>query len=401
MRIAFYNHTSDVSGAEISLLLTTKHLTKAVPVLFAPEGELLRRARESGLETVSLPSYRARLTKNPLLLLIHLIGMLWAGYLFAIRIRKHRMDIVHANSLRAGIMAALFGWIHRCPVVWHVRDNPPEGMIGKAIEWLASSSVRNIIGISQSVIDGFHEPKLSDKLRLVHNGIPLREIPDSEKADLRHKIREELETPADSLVLTIIGQIAPWKRQEDAIRGVHRLIENGHQVYLWVVGEPKFRQENEVYWNDLHRLSAELQIEDRVRFTGFRKDVLEICSAADLLLLCSDSEPFGRVLIEAMSQSIPVVATRSGGVPEIIEDDYSGFLYEVAQVDQLVDHASYLLRYPNLRHDMGRLALKRVREHFTIEKTVEKIEAIYQEIVSVQPNARVSIENSARKELSR
>ncbi|CAG7613132.1 D-inositol-3-phosphate glycosyltransferase [Paenibacillus solanacearum] len=400
MNVAFYNHTSDVSGAEISLLLTARHMTKAKPILFAPEGELLQRAREYGLETVSIPSYRARLTKNPLLLLVHMIGMLWAGYLFASQIRKHQVELIHANSLRAGIMAALFGWIHRRPVVWHVRDNPPKGGIGKCIEWLAGISVRAIIGISQSVIHGFRHPQLADKLHLVHNGVPLREMSDEEKKTCRQSVREQLNTPLGSQVMVIIGQITPWKRQEDAILGAHRLIKNGQDVYLWVVGEAKFREENERYWEYLHKLAGKLQISERVRFAGFRKDVLEICSAADLLLLCSDHEPFGRVLIEAMSQSTPVIATNAGGVPEIIVNGESGFLYEIGNVDELYKYASGLLSYPNLRDGMGKLAHKRVKEHFTIEKTVEKIEAIYDHIVTPQSRGGIVLEQNVGKGVS-
>ncbi|CAG7632387.1 glycosyltransferase family 4 protein [Paenibacillus allorhizosphaerae] len=400
MNIAFYNHTSDVSGAEISLLLTAKHLKQAKPVLFAPEGELLQRARDHGLETVGIPSYRARLTRNPLLLLLHMLGMLWAGYLFAKQIRKHRMDIIHANSLRAGIMAALFCWMHRLPVVWHVRDNPPNGAIGKAIEQLASTAVSAILCISNSVIQGFDTDKLKNKLYLVHNGVSIREMTPEEKTFHRRNIREQLNTPPQSHVLVIIGQIAPWKRQEDAIRAAHRLIQDGMDVYLWVVGEPKFREENQTYRSSLGQLVENLQLVDRVRFTGFREDVLEICSAADLLLLCSDNEPFGRVIIEAMSQSLPIIATNAGGPREILENGTSGLLYEVGDVEHLAKHAAGLLTYQNLKRDMERIALKRVKEHFTIERTVEKVEAVYQEIVSAQAKNKLKFDKSVGKEVS-
>lgn len=400
MNIAFYNHTSDVSGAEISLLLTAKHLQQAKPVLFAPEGELLQRARSCGLETVAIPSYRARLTRNPLLLLMHVIGMLRAGYLFAKQLRKHRIDAIHANSLRAGIMASLFCWMHRRPVVWHIRDNPPQGAIGKAIGQLASTAASAMICISDSVVQGFDTAKLKDKLHLVHNGVPIRVMTAEEKSFHRQTIRGQLNTPQSSHVLVIIGQIAPWKRQEDAIRAAHRLIQDGMDVYLWVVGEPKFREENESYRRSLGQLVESLQLVDRVRFTGFREDVLEICSAADLLLLCSDNEPFGRVLIEAMSQSLPIIATDAGGPREIIENDTSGLLYEVGDTERLAMHAAGLLSQPGRRLDMERNAFARVKGHFTIERTVEKIEAVYRQIIPGQAQAKVKFDQGVGKEVS-
>lgn len=381
MKVAFYNHTSVVSGAEISLLLTAKHLSEAEPVLFAPEGELLERAREAGIETVALPSYRARLSKNPLVLLRGMLGMLGAGYRFARTVRSHKPDLIHANSLRAGIMAALFAWLHKRPLIWHVRDNPPGGFVGCMIQFVSKRSVKALIGISKSVLNAFDRGHFGDRLHLVHNGVELREMDEAERRTHRIAVREQLQTPPDSRVLAIIGQIAPWKRQEDAIKAAARLYSEGHDIYLWVVGEAKFRQENIDYEAHLRRLAAELNLGERVRFTGFRKDVMEVCCAADLLLLCSENEPFGRVLIEAMSQGVPVVATNGGGVPEIVAHGADGYLYETGDVDALAGYASDLLAHPEARETMGKSAAERVKRHFTIERTVGRIEEIYREVL--------------------
>ncbi|MDQ1910390.1 glycosyltransferase family 4 protein [Paenibacillus sp. GD4] len=382
MKVAFYNHTSTVSGAEISLLLTARNMMKAEPVIFAPEGELLQRARESGVQAVAIPSYRARLSKNPFKLLLHMLGMLWAGLQLAVILRKHKVELIHANSLRAGIMAALFVWLHRCPLVWHVRDIPPSGLIGKAINRLASLTVTAIIGISQPVLNGFDRSRLHGRMFLVHNGVELQELTEMERRRNRRQLREEFQTPMKSKVMIIVGQITPWKRQSDAVLAAKQLLEQGQDVYLWVVGEAKFRKENTDYYLGLRRLAADLGIEERVRFTGFRQDVTEICCAADLLLLCSDNEPFGRVIIEAMAQSVPVVATDAGGVPEIIDHEYCGLLYEVGDIDGLARCAGQLLQSHELRQRLGGLAKERAKERFTIQSTVAKVESVYQAITA-------------------
>lgn len=381
MKVAFYNHTSVVSGAEISLLLTAKHMTEAEPVLFAPEGELLERARQEGIRTEGIPSYRARMSRNPLKLLKGMAGMAVAGYRFASTVRKRDVDLIHANSLRAGLMASLFAWHHKRPVVWHVRDNPPGGFVGGMIQYVSRKLVDATIGISSAVVSRMDGKGLGTRLHLVHNGVELKPMDDLTKRRHRRIIREEFRTGQDSEVLVIIGQIAPWKRQEDAIRATALLAAEGRDVVLWVVGEAKFRQENIEYGEFLKELAAELGITDRVRFTGFRNDVMEICCAADLLLLCSDNEPFGRVLIEAMSQSLPTVATNAGGVPEIIAHGESGMLYEVGDVDGLTHHLEGLLSLPEERRKMGERAAERVRQLFTIQNTVKKIESIYRGVL--------------------
>jgi glycosyltransferase involved in cell wall biosynthesis len=398
MRVAFYNHTSEVSGAEINLLLIAKKLRTAEPIIFAPEGELLNLALESGLQVVCIPSYRARLSKEPLQLLKGILGMLWAGLKFARTLGKHRIDIIHANSLRSGIMAALFVWLHRCPLIWHVQDIPPSGIIGKAINKLTQYTVKAVIGISNSVLHGFDRRKLADKMYLVHNGVELQEISEFEKWEIKKRIREELHTPFHSRLVVIIGQITPWKRQIDAILAAKELLSRGHDIYLWVVGEAKFREDNKLYEESLHHLADQLVMKDRVRFTGFRTDVMEICCAADLLFLCSENEPFGRVIIEAMSQSIPVVATNGGGVPEIIEHEHCGLLYKIGDIEGLVQCADRLLSNKNLRQRMGSLAAERVKDYFTIQSAVAKIENVYRSVLShTKP---IEIQYAKEKEFS-
>jgi glycosyltransferase involved in cell wall biosynthesis len=377
MKVGFFNHTGDVSGAEISLLLTAKHLKMAQPVILAPAGELLERARRLGLETAEVPGCAPRLTRNPLRLLAGLTGMLKAGMQFAKTAQLLQVDIIHANSLRAGIMASMFGWLHRCPVIWHVRDMPPSGAIGSVIRRLAALTARAVVGISESVLKGLDSGKLKDRLFLVHNGVEIREISELEKRMWKKRIREELGAPMSAKVLVIVGQITPWKRQEDAIGAARILLEKGHDVYLWIVGEAKFRKENWAYWAKLQHLAKQGVLNGRVKFTGFRNDVTEICCAADLLFLCSDQEPFGRVLIEAMSVSVPVVATDAGGVPEIVEHGVSGLLYPVGDVRALAENAEKLLTNDLFRKQAGMAAAERVREHFTIGVTVARLENVY------------------------
>ncbi|MGO4109168.1 glycosyltransferase family 4 protein [Paenibacillus sp. YAF4_2] len=380
MRVAYYNHTSAVSGAEINLMVTAKHYTKAHPIVFAPEGELLDRARKDWLEVVPLPSYNARLSRNPFRLAAGVTGMIKAGYQLSEVVAARGVDVIHANSLRAGMMASLFYWRHQIPVIWHLHDIPPKGLIGKAIRLYASHAAQSVIAISEPVMKEYQ--KLGKRVHLVHNGAVLSEFSDREKAYNREKIRAELNTPQEGRVMTIIGQIAPWKRQADAIRALHTLLQHGEENYLWIVGEPKFREENERYLEELHQLADQLKVKHYIRFTGFREDVDEICCASDLLLLCSENEPFGRVIIEAMAQGTPVIATNGGGVTEIIQHGRNGLLYSTGQILELVQCIKDLQRMEPLRRLISDNAIDRIKERFSIGQAVARTEQIYMQAVS-------------------
>ncbi|MBO9130024.1 glycosyltransferase family 4 protein [Bacillus sp. 165] len=382
MRVAFYNHTSEISGAEISLLLTAKNLSLTTPIIFAPEGELLDQAKELQIEVVNIKSFRARLTKNPIHLLKNIFGLLYGGWKFSRSARKSHIDIIHANSLRAGIMASIFKWYHKIPVIWHVRDIPPKGIIGNLIILLGQLTIKALIGISEPVINGLKNDSLISRLYLVHNGVEVVRKDVEEKTTLRQKLRKEFSTPLNSKVVVIIGQIAPWKRQEDAILAIKKVIDSGENVYLWVVGEAKFREENILYKKKLLELVKVLNLEGRVHFTGFRNDVVDICCASDILLLCSDNEPFGRVVIEGMSQEIPVIATNAGGVPEIINDKVNGLLYEVGDVRSLSKNIVTLLHDNKKKEEIIVNALSSVENSFTIQGTARKVEEIYRIITA-------------------
>ncbi|NIK66662.1 glycosyltransferase family 4 protein [Paenibacillus sp. BK720] len=379
MRIAYYNHTSSVSGAEINLLVTAAHYKRAEVTIMAPEGDLLERAREAGLLVVALPSYNARLSRNPLRLAAGILGMIRAGKQLSDAVMAGGAEVIHANSLRAGMMASLFYWRHRIPVVWHLHDNPPKGLVGKLIRMYAAKAAQAFIAISEPVMKGFGSS--SGTVHLIHNGAVLSPFSELEKKRYRIDLRRQLDTPAGGRVMVIIGQIAPWKRQEDAIRALHSLIQQGEENYLWIVGEPKFREENLHYLKELQRLADELNVTRHIRFTGFRNDVDQLCCAADLLLLCSENEPFGRVIIEAMAQGTPVIATSGGGVGEIIEHGKSGLLYETGNIPQLVDHIRSLQSNDRLRKQISVNCVERVGGYFSIEQAAAKTEHVYAQLV--------------------
>ncbi|WP_158630098.1 glycosyltransferase family 4 protein [Cohnella sp. AR92] len=382
MKVAFYNHTSTVSGGEINLLSIASNLQGIHPIIFAPEGDLIDRARKAKIPTVTLDSCEARLSRNPIRLVKDSFGMAAAGFRFARAIRNKGIDVIHANSLRAGMMAATFSWWHRTPTVWHSQDIPPGGWIGRGMRLLARLSARSILCISRSVMEGFETPSLQQKLELIHNGVEPKSFSPEERRRIRSALRAKWETPDTAKLVVIVGQITPWKRQADAILALEKLVRRGQNAYLWIIGEAKFREENRVYLASLHDLVRKANLMERVRFTGFRDDVMEHCCAADVLWLCSENEPFGRVIIEAMSQSVPVVATNGGGVPEIIEPERSGLLYATGDITALADQTERLLSDDCFRQRIGEAASDRVALQFTIRSAVQKIESVYRKILA-------------------
>ena len=114
-------------------------------------------------------------------------------------------------------------------------------------------------------------------------------------------------------------------------------------------------------------------------------DVRPWFKAASVLILPSDDEPFGRVLVEAMALGVPVVATRSGGVPEIVRDKEDGLLVAPGRADEIAFAAKKILNDDSLRNRLGQAALKRA-ECFSLEKHVADMTRLFQETLGLQAN---------------
>lgn len=372
LRVLFYSHSGDVSGAEISLLLTIQHLKMTHTTLAAPEGDLLNRAQTEGIETVTVRSHRARMSNNPVHTLRGVVGTLIAGFQLRRVVRQNRPDIVHANSIRAGLIALVGTFGTKVPLAWHVRDHLPHNVIGRSIRWLAERYIAAVFVISDAIAQNFSStPSLRDKTKVIYNGIPLgMPAPGG-------RLRDELKTNSDCFVVGVVGQITPWKRQADALSAFTRFCQRMPHSELWIVGSPKFRRENETYFESLKRTAKKSGMEEHIRFLGHRDDIPEVMQAIDVLLVPSENEPFGRVVIEAMLAGKPVIGTRGGGIPEIIRDGETGFLVDIGDTRTMDQLLQWISCSDNLRRRLGESGRLRCLDQFSIETTCAQIEDAY------------------------
>jgi glycosyltransferase involved in cell wall biosynthesis len=126
---------------------------------------------------------------------------------------------------------------------------------------------------------------------------------------------------------------------------------------------------------------SELGIEGDVIFTGFRRDVERFYSIMDIFVLPSTWEPFGNVLLEAMSFAKPVVATNVGGIPEVVVDEETGFVVPPEDPEALANKIMFLIKNKELCREMGLKGRKKVKEYFTPERLRDEVESVYESLV--------------------
>ena len=177
----------------------------------------------------------------------------------------------------------------------------------------------------------------------------------------------------DEGILTHISNFRPVKRVEDVI-GIFARVRKSQKARLLMVGDGPERPKAE--W-----LARTHGVADDVMFVGKQNDMSHFLAISDVLLLPSELESFGLVALEAMACEVPVVATRVGGVPEVVRDGIDGFLYNVGDVNAMADGCLSILRNSSIRVTMGKAARDRATSEFCSSKIVLQYEDLYRQTI--------------------
>ncbi len=329
-RILYVNHTGRVSGAEKVLLNIVRCLDNASykPYVLCPtDGELIGQVRALGVECFPLSTIRARFSWRPDLLLQSLVTLWMALSEMRKSIRALAPDLVHANSIRSGVVASLAAIGTRKPVIWHVHDTLPSHSMSNVIRLLAYL-IRGtrVITVSRSTEEAFRGSfSFGERVRTIYNGVDFSRFP--HKGTGNSAFREEIGISERDFLVCAVGQICARKGLLELIDALWAIHTEAQHIHLAIVGKVVFPHEAG-YLDVLHVAVKEAGLEACVHFTGERDDVPPVLQSADLLVLNSTDEPFGLVLIEAMACGTPILATRVGGVPEIVTDSESGWLID-------------------------------------------------------------------------
>jgi glycosyltransferase involved in cell wall biosynthesis len=331
MRILFANHTGAWSGAEVSLMRVVEALREDHDVCVAcpSAGPLAGAVDRAGVPRLRLPEVSASLRLHPAQTPVGL-GQLGAGGVALARAaRRFRAEVIHANTPRVGIMAAVARRLGGPPVVVRAHEHLPLTPVGRAARSLILRTASAVVAVSDYTAKRFNEGLAHPVATRVYNSI------DHDRFDPGRVrpagLRDELGLARGAALLGHVAQITPWKGQDTAIRAVPELRRGGLDVHLLLVGGVAFpgkavRYDNHGYLRHLHRFVDALSLTDAVHFLGYRPDVPQILRALDISLLPSWEEPCGYVMLESLALGTPVLVTEVGGGPEIVEDGVSGRL---------------------------------------------------------------------------
>ena len=359
--VALVARGATVAGGEVSLLTLARHLPPPYrPLLWVTErGELGERAAAEGIEVVE-GDWSLLSPKRP-------VASTRAVVSTASALAARGVSLVHVNSPVEAMPFIAAARLLRRPVLVHVR-----------IAYSASFLRGQGLGFADEVI--FNSRALREEIGwsggvVVPNGV---ELPPELTTTQRESFRSELGATKDEILLGQVGQVIDVKGVDLSLRAFASLRRKGLPVKLAVVGDD--HQTQGEYRRKMESLARELEIEHDVVFTGYRRDALAVMGAFDVLLCPSRKEPFGRVLIEAMSHGVPSVAAAVGGIPEVVEDGAEGYLVAAEDERALAMAVEKLVREPSLRREMGRRGWARARGDFSARIHARRIAKHYERV---------------------
>ncbi|HEX8074055.1 MAG TPA: glycosyltransferase family 4 protein [Thermoleophilaceae bacterium] len=328
MRVLFANHTGARSGAENAMLRLLESLPDEheLAVACPPAGPLKAVLRSRGVRQYDLSGTEVSLTLHPVRTPRGLLSLLRSAFTLRGLARRFRADVIHANSVRAGLIAVLARRLGGPPVVVQCHDHLPDSRVGNLTRAVIAREAEVVVAVTDTTAAHFNHGLARPKAERVY--ISLDHGRFSPEVRGSSAIRSELALQDGAPLLTQVSQITPWKGQDTAIRALPGIRER-FDAHLLLVGDVSFssqRFDNVGYRRKLERLARELGVEPAVHFLGQRPDVAELMGASDLLLLPSWDEPFGLVVAEAMAIGVPVMVTNRGGVSEYVTDGVHGRL---------------------------------------------------------------------------
>jgi len=384
LKVCFISHSSSRGGAELSLLELIDALSqrgiRCVCVL-PGRGALNGLLADQGVETIVVPfkpwahsggSFLVRALRR--LPLLQIPGI----FRLAIAIKRSRCDVVCTNTMAAGAGAAA-AKIAGKPHIWYVREFGHDdhgyhydlglGASRKLIGWLSSACIAN----SRAVAEDYRPYLAGTELTVIHNSVNVAIVGDEPPAEIpwRHD---------GAIRCVLLGKWLRGKGQEDAVRAMVNLRRANVPAELLLLGgdiDTDYRRHVEqiVEQNDLN---------DRIHVLDHTDDPMPLINTADVVLMCSRREAFGRATVEGMKLGKPVVGTRSGGTPEIVQDGETGLLYAPGDAKELADKIGHLYANRAARDSMGAKACLRARERFNQEKYGRDMEKVLQRVLDVR-----------------
>jgi glycosyltransferase involved in cell wall biosynthesis len=291
--------------------------------------------------------------------------------------RGHRVRLIHTHLLGSAIYGALLGLITRTPVI-AVLHGPTDlrdlGKMAGLKRWLLAHACSVVVAVSTSTRDALLTFGLApDAITLIRNGVDT----DFYSPGRATELRAELGIGPEELLIGAVGNIRKPKAYEVLLKAAALVLARLPACHFAIIGQGDAEQ-----LAPLETLRDSMGIAQRCHFLGFRRSTPELYRNFDVFVSSSRSEGLSLAFLEAMATGLPVVATRSGGPQEVIEQDVCGVLVPIEDPNALAEALLRTLQSPQFRASLGTAARERVVGSFSLEAVLRQYAGLYEKLLS-------------------
>ncbi len=378
MKILYVHSSGDnLAGSEMVLLgmLESFHRKYRLEVLLPKNGVFFDRLNQLGVMThiADLPIF---CRKHPL----RFLKTIWN---FLIVLLKIKPDLIHTTSASSIQYAYPVTRLLRIPLICHIQTSYDADDLRRFFPHRAD----RLILISDTLRRAFPQ-HCRKKISVVYNAV---KVPPIDKQAARSRIDAEFGLPSNASVVGMVGQIIHRKGIDVFIKAVAALSETTDNVNILMVGN----DQNE-YALRMKEMAEKLGIGNKMIWSGFRFETQELMAGMDVLVVPSRNEAFGLVAAEALAVGTPVIAARTGGLVEIVDDGFNGFLIPSEDHRELSRRLGFLLANPAIATDMGDKGREKIIERFSGSEHETKIEAIYRTLLITKSAVNGTTHQGAR-----
>jgi glycosyltransferase involved in cell wall biosynthesis len=294
-------------------------------------------------------------------------------------IRREGIDILVVHHYKACVMGWWAGKKFRIPVLAYSRGYTAENRKMTFYYWLERQVLKwvsGVVAVSAGQAKRLREYGIKPaNFWVVHNAISVNCAPAEISSAQHEKVLAGFNIPLTARTIVTAGRLSPEKGHQYLVEAIPRVYSERNDVFFVFCGDGPMTEK-------IVQKAKGLGVLDRCRFVGFRRDLADIFSVMDLMVLPSLSEGLPNVVLEAFAACKPVVASDIGGVPEVVEEGVSGFLVPAGRPELLAEAILKMLGDPAKMQSMGAAGYERVRREFTFEAQTEKLEAIYHQMIN-------------------
>lgn len=362
IHVLWLNHLLDRRGYS-SLLVSGRESSR--------EGNMLALAERLSVEPISVPSLQRE---------VSLLSDLAAIWRLTRILRRQKPQIVHTHTAKAGTLGRIAAWLARVPVRVHTHHGHTlygyfpswKTRLFTSVEKLLGRITTHLVTVSPQVRNDLIAAGITspDHITVIPLGLDLDPLA---VLDERKGFRKQLGLSPTTPLIGIVARLVPVKGHVHLLQAVRRLFEKGSQFAVAIVGDGELGAE-------LRREVRKSGLEERVIFAGFVEEMADVYADLDVLVLSSLNEGLPVAAIEALASGIPIVSTRVGGVPDLLDGVDSAIMVPPADPPALAHALETVLEGLPAYKEMAQKHRPRTREQFSLERLAENVDGLYRRL---------------------